>query len=460
MGSCLERCPVEVINAIVESMDQHDIKAICNLRLACRALAAKTSSSHHFQALFKSKHVELKEQALCPFTQEIQAGGLRCLIQNLTLSGFASGDKPRRTQTWKDKMLSSRHRNSSLLSHALGALVENGPTGKLASLSLEVTVSPDLQHRHQPTNALDSFDWRHVWMAAVETFLTAVPSLAGSRIQIESLTIFNGPEQQRCSLPCDVLAKLDWDAPGLRESLSSVRALSISLSNRVFKTDGFGDEDRRGVDLDEGHRHQDMLIAQDESNFTGLASLLQLLPQLKSIDWHYFKLRGELQHLVPHGLEWGPERLLQHVVKLDTLPALTHCSLRGVCARETDLLAFIKRTGVTKVRLINVHLVSGTFRSIFDHCTSAAAPVTELFFDSLTEPLPRALRVWFPVFFFGRVESPLGYGEEGYNCRSLAQSGEDIKKHIRYQRRTIPYDPSPASLERLSRRSREYGNGH
>ncbi|KAL5349432.1 hypothetical protein ACLOAV_005723 [Pseudogymnoascus australis] len=125
-----------------------------------------------------------------------------------------------------------------------------------------------------------------------------------------------------------------------------------------------------------------------------------------------------------------------------------------------DLLAFIKRTGVTKVSLINVHLVSGTFRSIFDHCTSAAAPVSELFFDSLTEPLPWALRAWFPVFFFGRVESPLGYGEEGYHCRSLAQSGEDIKKHIRYQRRTLPYDPSPASRERLSRQFREYGYGH
>ena len=62
MGSCLERCPVEVINAIVESMELHDLKTICNLRLACRTLAAKTSLSHHFQALFKSEHVELKGQ--------------------------------------------------------------------------------------------------------------------------------------------------------------------------------------------------------------------------------------------------------------------------------------------------------------------------------------------------------------------------------------------------------------
>ena len=456
MGSCLERCPVEVIDAIVESIELHDLKTICNLRLTCRTLAAKTSLSHHFQAFFKLKHVELKEQALCPFAQETQAGGLRCLIQNLTLSGFASGDKPRRTRTWKDKMLSSRQRNSSLLSHAFDTLAKNGPTGRLQSLSLEVTVSPDLQHRHQPTVARASFDWRHVWMAAVETFLTAVPSLAGSRIQIEGLTIFNSPEQQRCSLPCDVLAKFDWDAPGLSKSLSSVRALSISLSNRVFETDEFGDEDGRGVDPDEGHLYQDISIAQDESNFTGLANLLQLLPQLKSIDWHYFRLRGELQHLSPHSPERRPERLLQHIVELDTLPALTHCSLRGVCARETDLLAFIKRTRVAEVRLINVHLVSGTFTSIFDHCTSAAAPVTEVYFDNLTEPTPQSPQ----VRFFGRAPSRLGYGEEGYYYRSLAQSGEDIKKHIRYHTPILAPEDSPDMREWLAFQCREYGNAH
>ncbi|KFY20160.1 hypothetical protein V491_03940 [Pseudogymnoascus sp. VKM F-3775] len=457
MGSCLERCPAEVINAIVESIELHDIKTICNLRLACRNLAAKTFSSHRFQALFKSKHVELKEQALCHFDQGTQAGGLRCLIQNLTSSGFASGDKPRRTRTWKDKKLSSRQRNISLLSHAFDALAKNGPTGKLESLSLEVTISLDLQNRHQPKRAHASFDWRHVWMAAVDTFLTTLPALAGSRIQIESLTVFNRPEQQRCSLPCDVLANLDWDTPGLPKALSSVQALSISLSNRVFKTDEFEDEDARGVDPDDGgHLHQDISIAQDETNFTGLANLLKLLPHLKSIDWHYFRLRGELQHLPPWSPERRHERLLQHVVELATLPSLTQCSLRGVYARETDLLAFIKRTGAAQVRLVNLHLVSGTFRSIFDYCTSAAAPVTEVYFDNLSEPTPQSPQ----VRFFGRAWSRLGFSEEGYYCRSLAQSGKDIKRHIRYDAPLLGPEDSPALREWHAFQYREYGNAY
>ncbi|OBT67777.1 hypothetical protein VE03_03453 [Pseudogymnoascus sp. 23342-1-I1] len=456
MGSCLERCPVEIINAIVESIELHDLKTICNLRLACRTLAAKTSLSPHFQAFFKSKHVELKEQALRPFAQDTQAGGLRCLIQNLTLSGFASGDKPRRIRTWKDKMLSSRQRHISLLSQAFNALAKNSPTGKLESLSLEVTVSPAFQHRHQPPRAHASFEWRPVWMAAVDTFLMAIPSLAGRRIQIDSLTIFNGPEQQRCSLPCDVLAKIDWDAPGLPKALSSVQTLSISLSNRVFRTDEFEDEDGPGVDPDEGHLHQQISIAQDESNFTGLANLLQLLPQIKSIDWHYFGLRGDFQNLLLSSPERRHELLLQHIVELDTLPALTHCTLRGVYAREIDLLAFIKQTGVAQVRLLNVHLVSGTFRSIFDYCTSAAAPVTEVYFDNLAEPTPQSPQ----VRFFGRAWSRLGYGEEGYFCSLLEQSGGDVKRHIPYHTPILGPEDSPSMREWRAFQYREYGNGY
>jgi hypothetical protein len=49
--------------------------------------------------------------------------------------------------------------------------------------------------------------------------------------------MFNGPGQQRCSLPCNALSKVDWGNKGLTESLSSMRSLSISLSNRVSKFD-------------------------------------------------------------------------------------------------------------------------------------------------------------------------------------------------------------------------------
>lgn len=454
MSSRLERCPVEVINAIVESIELHDLKTIYNLRLASRTLAAKTSPSHRFQTSFKSKHVQLKEQTLSPFSQEIQAGGLRCLIQNLTLSGFASCDKPRRTRTWKDKMLSSRQRNISLISHAFDALAKNGPTGKLESLSLVVTVSPDLQHRHQPTRAHVSYDWRPVWIAAVDTFLTAIPSLAGSQIQIESLTIFNSPEQQRCSLPCDVLSNFNWNTPGLPKSLSSIQSLSISLSNRVFKTDEFADDDASGLNPDNNnsHLHQDLSTARDERNFTGLAHLLHLLPHLKKLDWHYFRLRGDLQHLLPHSPLRHHELLLHHITSLPTLPSLTHCTLWGIHARETDLLAFLKRTGAAEVRLITVHLVEGTFRSVFDYCTSAEAPVTEVFFDNLSEPTAQAPK----VRFFGWR---LGDGE-GYYYRALSRSGQYVKKPIRYDASLLGPEDSPDSREWMEWLYREFGNMH
>ncbi|KFY79367.1 hypothetical protein V499_01631 [Pseudogymnoascus sp. VKM F-103] len=456
MGSLIENCTIDVINEIINYLEPD---AIRNLRLSCKTLAIKSSSLYHVKALFQSKHVDLTEQALRACAEGTQAGGLCCLVEELTLSSIAGGgDAPRRTRQGRVQLW--RKNKDSLLSQSFIALKRNGPTRRLASLSLEVAVPPDLKARLQPADARAEYDWRPVSEAAVDTFHTTFRALATSQLRTESLNMFNGPGQQRCSLPCNALSKVDWDDEGLTESLSSMRSLSISLSNRVSKFD----EDEDGHVITDNrttrrsrrnhHNEEDVSIAQDERNFTGLASLFQLLKNLKSFELHYFRLRGELQGL-PLPMDWCHERLLQHLVTLNSLPNLTRSTLRGIYATETDLLAFIKQTRVSELSLENVTLSSGTFRSIFDYCTSTATSVTKLNFNVLYEmgaqPSPM-------VLFLGPGRSRLGYDAFGLGSESLERSGDDINQPISYHTPPPPPMGSPVMARYVAFRRREYGS--
>ncbi|OBT78227.1 hypothetical protein VF21_03016 [Pseudogymnoascus sp. 05NY08] len=421
MGSLIENCTFDIINEIVNHLEPD---AIRNLRLSCKTLSIKSSSTHGVKALFQSKHVELTERALRACAEGTQAGGLYCLIKELALTSIAGGDgdAPRRTR--QGRLQIWRENKDSLLSQSFIALKRNGPTGRLASLSLKVAVPADLKANIQPANARAAYDWRRLSEAAVDAFQTTFRALATSQLRIESLNLFNGPGQQRRSLPSNALSKVDWDSEGLTESLSSMRSFSISLSNRVFKFD----EDEYGhVIADNGttrgsqrnhHDGEDVSIAQYERNFTGLASLFQLLKNLESFELHYFRLRGELQGL-PSPRDWCHERLLQHLVTLNSLPNLTRSTLRGIYATEANLLAFIKRTRVSELSLQSVTLSSGTFRSIFDYCTSAATSITKLDFDVLYEMGARPAHM---VLFLGAGRSRLGYDAVGLGTTSNRKS--------------------------------------
>ncbi|KAI0133709.1 hypothetical protein BJ170DRAFT_174211 [Xylariales sp. AK1849] len=453
MSPSFVSCPIEVVHEMIKLLELADIR---NLRLSCKLLAAKSSSSHHVKTFFQAKHVELTEQAFRNLAEGTQARGLRCLVQELTLSGIAVGDAPRRTYT--ERRQSSRRSNIRLLSQSFNGLAKNGPTGKLALLSLGVAVHPGLTAKREFGNSRMGFNLEPVWRAAVDTFHTTFRALAASQLRIESLNIFNCPGQQRCGFACNELSKIDWDDQGLAESLQSVRSLSVSTSNRVSRSNEDEDKDEYGDDATNdrprsrrSNHDEDIAIAQDESNFTGLASLFQLLKQLESFEMHYFLLPGALRRLRP--IDWCHERLLEHIIKLDSLPNLARCKLRGIYATETDLLAFIQRTGVGELSLENVVLTSGTFRSIFDYCTSAENPITMLYFDVLREinaPSPM-------VLFLGPGRSKLGYHAVGLGSEMLERCVDDVKQPISYHTPPLPPMGSPAMAAWMAFQRREYG---
>jgi hypothetical protein len=155
MGSLIENCPFDVINKIINHLE---LDAICNLRLSCKTLAVKSSSSYGVKALFRSKHIELTEQSLRACAEATKAGGLCCLLKEVSLTSIAGGDDdaPRRTRQEGVQLWTKN--KEFLLSQSFIALKRNGPTRRLASLSLEVAVPPDLKARLQPADARAEYD--------------------------------------------------------------------------------------------------------------------------------------------------------------------------------------------------------------------------------------------------------------------------------------------------------------
>jgi hypothetical protein len=171
-------------------------------------------------------------------------------------------------------------------------------------------------------------------------------------------------------------------------------------------------EDKNNADENnQSYQDEAHALEQHDCNHAGLTSLFQLLPQLESLEMRYFRRFRQ-------PLDSCYERHLQYILKLDNLPSLVQCKLRGFYVRQVDLLAFIKRTRVRELSLERVCLASGTFGPIFEYCTSSAAPITKLYLNVLFERSPRPSDVLFLGSGESRLEDDPGGLEMNYSSRA------------------------------------------
>jgi hypothetical protein len=349
----------------------------------------------------------------------------------------------------------------SLLSEAFRNIAANSTTGRLLSLSLEVVVyREDAEKRLSP---LAGGGWRFIWECAADTFHIGFGSLTASNMPIERLNIFNDRRLQRCSLACNELGSVDFKQKGLAISLASMKLLSVSVSDRVVfqsKKDMERShdpvEDIESIDSetsdDEARDIADMRAeAADECNFIGLANLLQLSSQLEDLKIHKYRLgMGVLNN---RQADLHLERLLQLAAEIDTPPKLRRIELRGLYVREEDLLAFIWRTGIRKLFMYKVFMSSGSFRSVFDYCTSDAACMEELYFNELFEG---HLNVYFDGP--GRAQiPPLISADPGPGSDILERVGAEVKRHITYRSVLGGAAGSPTMVQYVRQRRIEYG---
>lgn len=480
----LEDCSNEIIEGVVVLLSLSDI---CNLRLTSRALATKATQSH-FRSHFRTKHVDITDNDLQAFVAATKGHGLGCLVQHLVLVGVVNNTKLHEYTLWEEgphegdiddgnmyrneverghedetaeekahrqkrdkirkdletlqerqaeyKQLHESGTDISLLSEAFNNIVIGKMSNRLPSLSLEVVVyREDATQRLSP---LAGGSWKYIWQSAADTFHTALCSLAKSDLVVEKLNIFNARNLQRCSLAYNELNSFDSEHNKLDRSLGSLKTLSISFSGYYLKRDKEPSGDPATFsDWDEPEPRMEawgIIEANpaDNMNFTGFATLLKLSTQLEELEMHQYSVSYR-----PNA--WYLERLLEYTTTMDILRNLKRLELRGFYVKEQHLLALIKRTGVRRLSMYNIHITSGTARSIFDYCTSDAANMEELYFHELSE---QGIRVYFGVD-----------GEVVTLCRG----GMGTKQEIIYRSERIFRQGSPEQIESMRRMWREYG---
>lgn len=266
------------------------------------------------------------------------------------------------------------------LTEALDEIATHCRDGILSSLTMRVAVIKKDGERILPAKYDRNRYHRTktVWQCTTKTVNTVVYALAASKLRIASLGFFSDSDMQLCSIACDQLNTIDWDASGLTDSLSTLSSLSIRMSARVFEFEEYYDGYKRKRPENWAQVRAE---GEERSNFPGLSRLFALCCNLKNFDVIYSRTRTT----DPAGPGvFRSEKILQHIVKdIKKLPILKSCKLRGFSAREEDLLEFLKRTQASEVLLECINLRFGSFRSIFDYCTSAEAGIKKLYFDSL-----------------------------------------------------------------------------
>ncbi|KAI8715044.1 hypothetical protein NCS52_01011200 [Fusarium sp. LHS14.1] len=367
MPSTLETLPTEVIELIVKLLPLKDIRS---LRLACKALSDK-SSVLHFKTFFYTQHVVMTADALREFTVNIQAGGFRSCVRKLCLVGVPDKEVKRTQASRFDPRLEEM---TTLLTQAYDGLAKSHSVDDLLSLSLELRIVKNDLPNYPLRNATHLAKSKAAWQCAIDVFDQSLRALAASNLKLKHLNIFNGPDMENCSLPSEQLSMINWSDPGLADSLSTLTSLSVNISTRIFVFQSLRDPPRDSLI---GNIPGGIGPALEERNFDGLPKVLAACPQLEDLDLRYRKI-------VTRDL-YNDSLVLQRVAELQTLPVLNRLSINGFTANSHDLFSIIKRTKPRELSLGPITLETGTFRSIFDYCSSRGANMSKASFERLLQ---------------------------------------------------------------------------
>ncbi|KAL4876750.1 F-box domain protein [Aspergillus karnatakaensis] len=457
----LEDCPPEVVESIVEELEWADISS---LRLTSRNLRFK-ATQHHVKSYFRTRRVQLIGQGLRKLEKVTRQGWLGCELRNLTLVGVVNNpmgyekllkgsalrhdpEKRKRVEQELETMKTRQQDHQQLvesgelarlLSLIFSNIAANGPLGKLQSLSLGMTVYREHLDREEST--LFGGNWRLIWQAAAEMFRVIFAGIEGSAIQLDHLGIFNGENLQRCSLAANELSKMDYTSGGLSKTFSTLKSLSISVSDRIIDTSQItaastGDQadevtwSDTAIERDMGRA---MAEAREEDNFSGLVKLIQSCHQLRKLHIHHYLVnyRRIAQINYPH------ERLLQRIADVQNLPPLEELILRGVYFREMDLVSILRRLPLRKLWLEFTHLISGSYTSIFDYCTGESSSVDSVYFDELRQEDNL-------VHFTGVGEPRFRTWKGAHGGNTLQREGEELKQPILYHLPSGQLYPCPS----------------
>ena len=452
--ACLQNLPVEIVENVVTWLSLEDAR---NLRLASRLLASKVSEGS-FKSYYRIKRLDLTRESLERFVQATKPECLGSNVQEVVLVGIAV-DTTRLEAILREKgrwvsqangpmVMSTKHtctteeleqvqqdlndlqRKQSELAHLreqgadfglLREAFENLQTdGKAAvglrSVTLEVGVLRGEAETAKPP--AHGGKWEVIWKTAAWTFEAVAISLSQSGLKIGRFNVFES--QQRCSLAVDEFSRILTQIKGFMGFARGLTALSLSLSCPVIQEtrprepgDITANPAKTRVEIP---ITQLQTLATDEKNFHGLSILLASTPNLQSLAIHWSILG---YHLLARD-DFREERLLQSLADADNLSHLKTCSLRGMRATEDAFLGLLRKHPIRDISLQNLQLTNGTFRSIFDHCTSDETALEALYFDDLFEDAKQ-------VYFDDGGKPKFPRDEYTYGSNTLIKQGEEVR---------------------------------
>lgn len=227
-------------------------------------------------------------------------------------------------------------------------------------------------------------------------------------------------------------------ATGLVQSLSTLKSLSISVSENTFFY--LSKSERSGIEAAK------QTLINDTTNFVGIQRLLAITPALKDLQIHWYGTH-QLQTL-----ESKPELFFQHVSEAVELPPLESCVLRGVCVTGKALLKFVQRLSLRSLSMEDVRMMSGTFAPALDYCTRPDSPVEYIFLDDLFERKT--------LVFFDESSSkkfPLRSAKEEVGGQTLERVRAEVRRPITYKCPAIQVCGSPDFARWRRSREMHYG---
>ena len=412
---CLERLPVELIEQIAVFLELYDL---WDLRLVCRALAAKASQGH-FKKYFRQKEIGLPEYEqsgqLKKFRLLTQQSGFGCFIEKLTLIRYVPFDS-------EDFVQTRSHR--SLLSACFSNLKANSRLGCLQELVLDVN----------PPKVEDSdrrVGWKHAWSLAGALFQDTMTALHESGLPVLRLSLFASIAgvEDLCCLAFDQLASCLQETPPSR-SLATLKGLSMRISDSMALP---------------ATQDSEAVTSNPYSHISQLETLFKLCPCLDSLDFHYFKIWIKQSEILRE-----ERHFFSRIADSLSFPNLKSCTLRGIDCGATSLVAMVEKAPrLRHIKLIDMHLTSGLFRPVFD--ILAARELDSIHLEGLWQ----VGRVYF-VGIPGESRFP-STSRRRMGPNELTRKRPDTKLKIEYQvSQGRPYD-SPELRRDRERRKRLYG---
>lgn len=263
-------------------------------------------------------------------------------------------------------------------------------SGELRSLkTITLTahiVGPD-RRNYRPPEDIKQLHWRELYAHATQAYRVVMSAIARSRPNIEGLHIYRGVKL--CGVPTnEVGMPLDkLEAEGFAVVAQQLRSFSIRLASVVdpIRPRGGGAADAGfydRFDISQGRRFEanDRHLIDRESDPEGVARLLRLMPNLESLDLHFFsKTRGTDESA-------SYKAFLPTVMRDLCFPYLRHLALVGFWATEESSRRIICGHPILcTLTLRHIYLTDGSWDAIFAALRQAAS-LTRLYLSDLHSP--------------------------------------------------------------------------